>query len=81
MPGGAAGNAVPGLLHARRDDTGARAYAGRVAVSCALCGTSVEELPLTWMTSSERGRTVYYCDVCSREHLRSIEGKLDAEYW
>jgi hypothetical protein len=33
------------------------------------------------MTSAERGRTVYYCDVCAREHLRSIEGKLDTEYW
>ncbi len=27
------------------------------------------------------GALVYYCDACSREHLRSIEAKLDSEYW
>ena len=39
------------------------------------------EVPLTWTTAMERGRLVYYCDVCSRENLRAIEGKLDSEYW
>lgn len=53
--------------------------------SCALCGTTAAELPLTWTTSMEgsgdRGRLLYYCDVCARDHLRSIEAKLDSEYW
>jgi len=49
--------------------------------TCALCGATVSEIPLTWVSSVERGRTVYYCDVCSREHLRSIEAKLDSEHW
>jgi hypothetical protein len=23
----------------------------------------------------------HYCPACARQHLRSIEAKLDAEYW
>ena len=52
-----------------------------MSVTCAFCGATVEEAPLTWTTAMEGGRLVYYCDVCSRENLRSIEGKLDSEYW
>ncbi|MDX6373788.1 MAG: hypothetical protein QOD98_2776, partial [Nocardioidaceae bacterium] len=26
-----------------------------------------------------RART--YCESCSREHVRAMEGKLDSEYW
>jgi hypothetical protein len=29
----------------------------------------------------ENGRARTYCDTCSREHLRAIEGKLDSEWW
>jgi DNA-directed RNA polymerase subunit RPC12/RpoP len=50
-------------------------------VTCARCGLTVEELPLSWSTSVERGRTIYYCDRCSRENVRSIEGRLDPEWW
>lgn len=53
-------------------------------VTCAWCGVTVEgadQPPLTWSTSVERGALRYYCERCSREHLRSIEGKLDADYW
>ena len=50
-------------------------------VTCARCGLTVEELPLSWSTSVERGRTVYYCDRCSRENVRAIEGRLDSEWW
>jgi len=38
-------------------------------------------LPLTWVTSVENGRPKVYCDRCAREHLRSIESKLDSEWW
>jgi hypothetical protein len=64
-----------------------RAYAGRVNVSvsitCDFCGRQVEgeEPPLTWTTSVERGRVRRYCDQCSRAHLRSMEAKLDSEWW
>ena len=29
----------------------------------------------------ESGRALWYCDRCARDHLRAIEGKLDAEYF
>jgi len=38
-------------------------------------------MPLTWVTSIENGRPKVYCDRCAREHLRSIESKLDSEWW
>jgi hypothetical protein len=50
-------------------------------VTCALCGTTAEELPLTWTTSVERGRRLVYCDGCSRENVRAIEGRLDSEWF
>ena len=34
-----------------------------------------------WTTSVENGRARTYCDTCSREHLRAMEGKLDSEWW
>jgi hypothetical protein len=54
-----------------------------VPVTCDFCGRVApgDEAPLTWSTSVERGRTLRYCDACSREHLRSMEGKLDSDYW
>jgi hypothetical protein len=58
-----------------RDDAAAR------AATCAVCGVTVPELPATWSSQAgERGRT-YLCDRCTRENLRSIEGKLDEAWW
>ncbi|WP_198664078.1 hypothetical protein [Jiangella endophytica] len=51
------------------------------AVTCARCGTTADELPLTWVSSVERGRTLYYCDRCARDNLRSIEARLDDVWW
>lgn len=50
---------------------------------CDLCGRQEAEVALTlsWTTSVENGRRRSYCDACSRQNLRSMEGKLDAEYW
>ena len=54
---------------------------------CALCGTTLDAdaddvmLALSWVASHERGRDLRYCPSCARENLRSIEGKLDAEFW
>ena len=50
---------------------------------CALCGTQAdsEEPPLTWATSVENGRTLVFCDLCARDNLRGIEGKLDSAWW
>jgi hypothetical protein len=52
-----------------------------IVVTCARCGATEEQQPLTWSTSVERGRTVHYCDRCSRENVRAIEGRLDTEWW
>jgi hypothetical protein len=61
------------------------------APTCDFCGTTApadptddgpgEALPLTWTTAVENGRRRVFCDACSREHLRAIEGKLDSEWW
>ena len=56
--------------------------------SCDLCGTPAGTdpggspgIPLTWTTAVENGQRRAFCATCSREHLRSIEGKLDSEWW
>ena len=52
------------------------------SVSCAFCGKSADDPPtLNWTSAVERGRTKWYCDTCSREHLRAMESKLDSEWW
>lgn len=51
---------------------------------CATCGTTAADPDLaaiTWTRGTENGREVWTCDRCSREHLRSIEGKLDSAWW
>jgi DNA-directed RNA polymerase subunit RPC12/RpoP len=51
---------------------------------CATCGRMAEDesaARLTWALGVERGRQVWTCDRCSRENLRSIEGKLDSAWW
>lgn len=52
-------------------------------VTCAFCGRTEagETPPLTWTSAVERGQVRLFCDTCSREHLRSMEGKLDSEWW
>jgi hypothetical protein len=60
--------------------TGADRASG--AVTCSWCGATAAAMPLTWTTSTERdGRLRRYCEACAREHLRSIEGRLDSEWW
>jgi len=53
-------------------------------LACATCGRQVadeSEARLAWAFAVENGRRVWTCDLCSREHLRSIEGKLDSAWW
>ncbi len=52
-------------------------------VTCDFCGRVADEgaATLTWSTAVENGRQRIYCDECSRQHLRAMEGKLDSEYW
>lgn len=53
------------------------------AVTCDHCGAAAPgaEVPLTWSVAVERGRVQRFCDRCTRENLRAMEGKLDREYW
>lgn len=51
---------------------------------CSTCGLRAEDesaARLTWVLGVEKGRRVWTCDRCSREHLRSIEGKIDSAWW
>jgi hypothetical protein len=52
-------------------------------LTCDLCGRTAPEAQagLTWTVSVENGRRRRYCDRCSREHVRSMEGRLDSEYF
>jgi hypothetical protein len=54
-----------------------------MTITCDLCGTASpgDDLPLTWSLTMERGQVKRYCDVCTRRHLRAMEGKLDQEHW
>ena len=51
---------------------------------CATCGRMADDesaARLTWVFGVEKGRQVWTCDHCSRDNLRSIEGKLDSTWW
>ena len=55
-------------------------------VTCARCGAVRDgPPPLTWSTAVEdrNGSRVilHYCEQCSRENVRSIEGRLDEAWW
>ena len=51
--------------------------------TCDFCGRQEPDdaTTLAWTTAVERGRQRTYCDTCSRDHLRAMEGKLDSEWW
>jgi hypothetical protein len=49
--------------------------------SCQLCGAPVPESPVTWMLDRSARGPVWTCPDCARRYLRSIESKLDQEYW
>ncbi|MFJ8084055.1 hypothetical protein ACIQ6Y_26010 [Streptomyces sp. NPDC096205] len=48
---------------------------------CARCGTTEQAPQPTWTCSVENGARRYFCDRCSRENLRAIEGRLDSAWW
>ncbi|CAN5275214.1 hypothetical protein BH24ACT10_BH24ACT10_01990 [soil metagenome] len=50
--------------------------------TCSACGTTVEgDPPLTWSSANGPRGSTWACESCTREHLRSIEAKLDEEHW
>lgn len=74
-------------VSARSPESSRPQSAAAVGDACAWCGAQAPDgmHPLTWTTSVEGSGaaavTRLYCDRCSREHLRGIEGKLDAAWW
>ncbi|MEU7470345.1 hypothetical protein AB0A94_17740 [Streptomyces sp. NPDC044984] len=48
---------------------------------CARCGTRAEGPQPTWTFSVEDGARRHYCEACSRDNLRAIEGRLDPQWW
>jgi hypothetical protein len=51
--------------------------------TCDFCGRQEDDeaKTITWTTAVENGRRRVFCDTCSRDHLRAMEGKLDSEWW
>jgi hypothetical protein len=52
-------------------------------VSCSWCGRTApaDGVPLDWVDDVVGDRAKHYCPTCAREHLRSIEARLDQEWW
>jgi hypothetical protein len=50
---------------------------------CTWCGTQAAGPPPTWsLQTSDRGRGLeWLCEACTRANVRSIEGKLDSDWW
>ncbi len=52
---------------------------------CARCGAPAPVAdgppPATWTCSVESGVRQFFCDTCSRDNLRAIEGRLDSSWW
>jgi hypothetical protein len=56
------------------------------SIVCTTCGATATgddaaRARLTWSRGTEAGRTMWSCERCSREHVRSIESKLDPNWW
>jgi len=54
-----------------------------LASACTVCAgpSPSEPPPFTWSASMHDGRREWTCERCSRENIRSIEGKLDSAWW
>lgn len=54
-------------------------------VTCGVCGITAETLPVAWSSQVSVGGSVrdrtWLCEHCTRENIRSIEGKLDEVWW
>ncbi|GGP72125.1 hypothetical protein ACWDY7_21905 [Streptomyces calvus] len=58
-----------------------RAEAETEPLVCARCGRRADSFRPTWTLSVENGVPRHYCEKCSRDHLRAIEGRLDTQWW
>jgi hypothetical protein len=51
------------------------------AVTCVRCGATADPPPPTWSMSTGARGVEWICEACTRENVRSIESKLDSEWW
>ena len=50
--------------------------------TCGVCGSVVEgPAPVTWSTQTSARGLTWLCEQCTRDNLRSIEGRLDEAWW
>jgi rubredoxin len=54
--------------------------------SCSMCGRVADpaaegDPPLAWSTELIDAGTRWICPACTRDHVRSIEAKLDQAWW
>ena len=72
---------LPSTREAKRAQSTQRSFAA--VKTCDFCGRQEADdaKTLAWSTAVEAGRAKTYCETCSRENLRAMEGKLDSEYW
>jgi hypothetical protein len=54
---------------------------GPAPVSCAVCAAQGDGPPPTWSSQTGARGTSWLCERCTRENLRSIEGRLDEAWW
>jgi hypothetical protein len=50
-------------------------------VQCAVCAVPAEGPPATWSAQTGARGTSWLCERCTRDNLRSIEGRLDEAWW
>ncbi len=49
--------------------------------TCGLCGQQQAGPPLTWSHQATARGPLWLCSGCTRENVRSIEGRLDSAWW
>lgn len=49
--------------------------------TCAVCGAVVQERPVTWSLQVGARGAQWLCEDCTRQNIRSIEGRLDEAWW
>ena len=52
-----------------------------MTTTCGVCGTTTDEPPVTWSSQSSARGQQWLCERCTRENIRSIEGRLDEAWW
>jgi hypothetical protein len=50
-------------------------------VICGVCGAVPEGPTVTWSSQTSGRGTSWLCAQCTRDNLRSIEGRLDEAWW